>query len=276
MGFHKNVYQIVNKKMRVTIAILALLCCVQFSKAQYAHFGRSGTISFDKIMYAKNIVAKQFIEKADDRSRGQFQQMLPSIPENITLKKTLKFNAQETSFEPQKGGDLDPRVKQLVMMFALDFDAQTLSTFSDRSYKRFNDIIGDKVIIQDTMKTMTWRITDEYREIAGYSCRRANGITPDSIYVVAYYAAEIPVSGGPESINGLPGMILGLAVPSQHVSYFATKVELTDQVVIDKKVFDNKKTKVMSRSQIAELFKSTMSNWLNKQTIEYITELSLL
>lgn len=91
------------------------------------------------------------------------------------------------------------------------------------------------------MKRITWRMTDEYREIAGYNCRRANGLTPDSIYVVAYYANELPVSGGPESINGLPGMILGLVVPSQHVSYFANKVELSNQVVMDKKVFENKK-----------------------------------
>ena len=262
--------------MKVTIAILALLCCVQFSKAQYAHFGRSGTISFDKVMYTKNIVNKQFIEKADERSRGQFQSMLPTIPENVTLKKILKFNEKESFFEPQKGVDLDARLRGLIMMFALDFDAQTLSNFTDRSYKRFNDIAGDKVIIQDTMKTITWRITDEYRDIAGYNCRRANGITPDSIYVVAYYAAEIPISGGPESINGLPGMILGLAVPSQHVSYFATKVELTDQVFIDKKVFDNKKTKVMSRAQIAELFKTTMTDWLGKKTVDYVIELTLL
>lgn len=126
------------------------------------------------------------------------------------------------------------------------------------------------------MKRITWRMTDEYREIAGYNCRRANGLTPDSIYVVAYYANELPVSGGPESINGLPGMILGLVVPSQHVSYFANKVELSNQVVMDKKVFENKKTKVMSRQQIAELFTSTMSNWLNKETLKYIIELSLL
>ena len=262
--------------MRVTIAIIALLCCVQFSKAQYAHFGRSGTISFDKVMYAKNIVSKKYIEKADDRSRTQFQHLLSMMPENVTLKKTLKFTEKESFFEPQKGVDLDARLKGLVMQLALDFDAQTLSNFTDRSYKRFNDIGGDKVIIQDTMKTITWRITDEYRDIAGYNCRRANGITPDSIYVVAYYAAEIPVSGGPESINGLPGMILGMAVPSQHVSYFATKVELTDNVLMDKKVFDNKKTKVMSRAQIADMFRTTMTDWLNKETVDYIIELSLL
>lgn len=262
--------------VKTIIITLVAVLAMQLTKAQYAHFGRTGTITFDKTMYMKNIVAKKFIDKADERSRGQFEQMLPTIPENVVLKKTLKFTPEETYFEPLKGAEIEPRTRQYIMMFALDFDAQTLSNLSDRSYKRFNDIVGDKVIIQDTMKRITWRMTDEYREIAGYNCRRANGLTPDSIYVVAYYANELPVSGGPESISGLPGMILGLVVPSQHVSYFANKVELTNDVVMDKKVFENKKTKVMSRQQIADLFNSTMSNWLNKETLKYIIELSLL
>jgi GLPGLI family protein len=49
---------------------------------------------------------------------------------------------------------------------------------------RYNDIVGEKIIVQDSMKRIKWKITDEYREIAGYNCRRANGITPDSIYVI--------------------------------------------------------------------------------------------
>ncbi len=47
----------------------------------------------------------------------------------------------------------------------------------------------------------------------------------DSIYVVAFYTDEILTTGGPESFTGLPGMILGIAIPHEHVSWFATKVE---------------------------------------------------
>jgi GLPGLI family protein len=47
----------------------------------------------------------------------------------------------------------------------------------------------------------------------------------DSIYVIAFYTDEIPVSGGPESFTGLPGMILGIVLPRLNTTYFATKVE---------------------------------------------------
>ena len=79
-------------------------------------------------------------------------------------------------------------------------------------------------LVKDTTRSIKWKITDENREIAGYSCRRANAIVMDSIYVVAFYTDQIPVSSGPETFSGLPGMILGLALPHDHVTWFATSV----------------------------------------------------
>jgi hypothetical protein len=35
----------------------------------------------------------------------------------------------------------------------------------------------------------------------------------------------IKTKGGPELFNGLPGMILGVAVPHYNISYFATRFE---------------------------------------------------
>jgi hypothetical protein len=48
----------------------------------------------------------------------------------------------------------------------------------------------------------------------------------DSIAVFAFYTDELLVSGGPESIHGLPGMILGVGVPRLHTTWFATRVEV--------------------------------------------------
>ena len=102
----------------------------------------------------------------------------------------------------------------------------------------FNDIVAEKTIsqkrvfeqtflIQDSMRNIKWKITDETRTIAGFPCRRANAIIMDSIYVVAFYTDEIITPGGPESFSGLPGMILGISLPHQHVTWFATKVEVS-------------------------------------------------
>src|SRR5690606_26879032 len=50
------------------------------------------------------------------------------------------------------------------------------------------------------------------------------GVIYDTIYVVAFYTDEILLRGGPEGFGGLPGTILGLAIPRYNTTWFATKV----------------------------------------------------
>ena len=89
------------------------------------------------------------------------------------------------------------------------------------------DIFEQTYLLQDSLRNFEWRITDEKREIAGFDCRKAVTRICDSVYVVAFYSDQIPVSSGPESFGNLPGMILGLAVPRLSITWFATRVELT-------------------------------------------------
>jgi GLPGLI family protein len=65
----------------------------------------------------------------------------------------------------------------------------------------------------------------DVRQIAGYECRKAIAVINDSVTVVAFYSEEILLKGGPEGFTGLPGMILGLAIPRYNTTWFATKVE---------------------------------------------------
>jgi GLPGLI family protein len=81
----------------------------------------------------------------------------------------------------------------------------------------------------------------------------------DSIYVVAFYTEEIPVSGGPESFCGLPGMILGVALPHENVTWFATKV--TDMPIDDKALTPPKKGKAVNNKQLHDKLVSVMKNW---------------
>lgn len=94
-----------------------------------------------------------------------------------------------------------------------------------------NKMIADKVVyersyrIEDSIPKLKWKLLGEYRNIAGFNCRKAATIIMDSIYVIAFYTDEIPVSAGPESFQGLPGMILGIVIPRLNITYFANKVE---------------------------------------------------
>ena len=62
--------------------------------------------------------------------------------------------------------------------------------------------------------------------IAGFNCRKAVGKIFDSVYIFVFYAEEIPISGGPCAIRGLPGMIMGMTIPRLYTSWIATKVNV--------------------------------------------------
>lgn len=115
--------------------------------------------------------------------------------------------------------------------------------------------LDEKYLLKDSLQKVTWRFTDEYRTIAGYECRRVNGATADSLYLVAFYTDLIPVSGGPALVNGLPGMVLGLVIPEMHINYWATSVDFTLENM--PKDWRDKKVKNMS---MEDFFKTLSGN----------------
>jgi GLPGLI family protein len=127
-------------------------------------------------------------------------------------------------------------------------------------------------LVVDTLRQIKWKITDETRPIAGFNCRRANAIIMDSIYVVAFYTDEILTSGGPESFSGLPGMILGVALPHDHVTWFATKVEAIP--VSETQVAAPSKGKRVTISGLMETIQKSMKDW-GKQGRLYVWDAML-
>jgi GLPGLI family protein len=87
---------------------------------------------------------------------------------------------------------------------------------------------GSNFTIEDSIPVLEWRVTNENRIIAGFNCRKAVTKIFDSVYVFAFYTDEITIPGGPCSINGLPGTILGVTIPRLFTSWMATKVMVNE------------------------------------------------
>jgi len=93
------------------------------------------------------------------------------------------------------------------------------------------NIFGSAFNIEDSILNIKWSLTNENRNIAGFNCKKAVGKIFDSVYVFAFYTDEIMISGGPCSINGLPGMIMGVTIPRLFTSWIATKVSVNNVAV---------------------------------------------
>ena len=120
-------------------------------------------------------------------------------------------------------------------------------------------VFEETFLVEDNLPKVTWKITADTRNIAGFDCRKAVGIIDDSVAVFGFYTDEILVTGGPESLQGLPGMILGLGVPRLHTTWFATKVEVNG--VNMSVVKPATKGKKLSRKEMIDQLDAVLKNW---------------
>lgn len=211
--------------------------------AQNKHFVRSGIIEYERTVNMFALVKKK-VTRTTMENKPYYEEYLKTEPQFRKMKSTLTFGPGTTLFNPLPADEVDWRyntsmANQLNIVFSdLKNGSSTVQKeFYERTY-----------LVKDAIRKIRWKMTDETRMIAGYNCRRANALVLDSIYVVAFYTDEIHVSGGPESFNGLPGMILGVAVPYENVTWFATKV--TETVVDPKTITPPKKGKVVNNQEV--------------------------
>ncbi len=111
------------------------------------------------------------------------------------------------------------------------------------------ELFSDKIVIQDSLKTRTWKSTHEFRKIAGHECRKVIWEKDDSTTIYAWYTEQIVVPTGPESFNGLPGAIVGLGKEDGSVVYFAKEIfnkKINMEEVLPKKI---KKKDLMTENE---------------------------
>jgi GLPGLI family protein len=245
--------------MKNTIILLSafFLLLTGSAGAQNAHFTTSGIIEFEKSVNMYAIFKKDIDKDNESYMQPAYEAYKKNQPQFKKLKSTLSFSDNKTLFSPIEDeagngafwGD-DAMVKQNNTTFT---DLSTHSFISQKS------VFEETFLAKDSTRKIRWKITDETREIAGFTCRRANALILDTVYVVAFYTDKIPVSGGPESFTGLPGMILGLALPHENITWFATKV--TDITVDPKALAPPKKGKPVNNKQLHDILMNAMKDW---------------
>jgi len=244
--------------MKTTRYILTglLLLMINSMFAQNVHFTTSGTIEYTKTSNTYAMLEKQITKDNEAFFRQFFDEYKKTNPQFKSLKSTLTFSGTKTLFtpiEPENPGN---------NFFAMPLADQNNTIYSDLLSKNFvnqKKVFEATFLIKDTTRRIKWKITGETQEIAGYTCRRANGIMMDSIYVVAFFTEKIHVSGGPESFTGLPGMILKVAVPHENIIWVATKV--TDMPVAEDAIQQPKKGKPLNTAGLKTTLLNLTKDW---------------
>jgi GLPGLI family protein len=233
--------------MKKAILIITLFLSVQgFSQTQFITQGR--------IVYERKINQHKPYEEAGNEN-DWWKDLIKTYPKIVTDIYELRFNESRSVFKLEKEntenkyiwGSKPSETDNVVH----DLNNQMVSTQ--------REIFENTYVIKDSLRNLEWRITQETREIAGFECKKAVTKICDSVVVVAFYTDQIPVSAGPESFGGLPGMILGLAIPRMYTTWFATKLELVEPSV--QQLNPVQKGKKVNWMQLNVELKKGMKDW---------------
>ncbi|MES2332895.1 MAG: GLPGLI family protein [Bacteroidota bacterium] len=199
--------------MKKIIGFLSLLIVVVSGNAQ-TQFITAGKIEYEKkFNIHKEIEDEHWLDNVKDK-----------LPKFRTSLHNLYFGDGKTLFE--KGTDVYVKIPYMGDDNSIDDIIYT--DLKQGVFAKKQSVFDETFLISDSIRNIKWQMTNELRDIAGFECHKAVGRILDSVYIIAFYTDQITVSGGPLSYCNLPGMILGVAIPRSNLTFFATKVELTE------------------------------------------------
>lgn len=229
--------------LSTVVLLLSISCSAQFIMA-------------GKIEYARKINMHAQMDEMEDNE--WVQRIKSQLPKFSTAYFDMVFDSSHVSYKP---GTREP--ENPIRMFGSGpaTDNVVYTDLSGGTVKSLKTVYEQKYLVQDSLRRLEWKAKDDIRIIAGYKCHKAVSIICDSVYVVAFYAEDIPVNGGPEMFSGLPGMILELAIPRLHTTWVATKVEAKTPATTEFTIPE--KGKKTTQKELNENIKSTFKEWGN-------------
>jgi len=212
--------------MKYVIYILVFFFQCENGLAQNKQIAFSGEIYYEKKINRYPRANRILYHQKERYDIANYLSELKKTDQFEVQKLKLLFSKEQsllTNNIGERNGVMDMAIDAPLSFYFRDIVKDSIT------FKR--TVLGEVFLVQDGVSPIVWKYTDEKMNILGYECKRANGIYRDSIYVVAFYTNQIPVSIGPDSFNGLPGAILGLSLPHENISIFATEVLLKPVVI---------------------------------------------
>jgi GLPGLI family protein len=178
-----------------------------------------GKITFERKENIQKLIDDEMA--AEETPNTWYIEMRKIAPKYRTDIFQLSFSTKQSLYQLITEDDIPFNQR----FFRVAFNNKVLTDFEHKTFSTDKTVYEKDYRISDSLPQLQWKLSNEFREIAGKNCRKASTILFDSVYVIAFYTDEIPVSGGPENFQGLPGMILGIVIPRIHYTSFATNIQ---------------------------------------------------
>jgi GLPGLI family protein len=129
-----------------------------------------------------------------------------------------KVNDEEEDEETQNSGGMQMMIRRPKVEIY-----RNMATGKSVSLRDFMD---KKFLIEADIQQPAWKLGTETKKIAGYECTQATlNDTVRKQEITAWFTMDIPLAAGPQTLGGLPGLILQADVNKGESILTATKIE---------------------------------------------------
>lgn len=214
------------KKIILPAAILLGSVCMAQQK--------QGSVTYER-------TAQMRINIADNNSGEQSQ------VQTRTDKFELSFGNNQSLWKQAEKEDVESPVENggmQIRMIVAGSDDVLFTNLATSKTTELRVVFDKKFIVDDSIRPLKWKITDETRTILNHNCRKATATTintrmmmsidngvmerkevQDTAAITAWFTNDIPVSVGPGEYQGqLPGLILAIDINNGRQVYKAIEI----------------------------------------------------
>lgn len=205
--------------MKKYLLSAVLLTAINLAQAQM----KEGTIVYER--------------KIDVHRRMEDDQMKAMIPQFRTDKHELLFKDNETLYRNVEEEDApDPFAgggpggpggpPPMIIRFGGPGDGGVIyRNYGSAKHAEQTELEEKAYIIDDTIKQLPWKLSDETKTVLGHACKKATMKTERGSDVVAWYAEDIASPAGPGTFGGLPGAVLAIDINNGEMVYTAVEIK---------------------------------------------------
>lgn len=228
-----------------------------FAVIQLPVFSQDLFVTTGKIEFERSVNIHKNMDAVREEDNSFWEQIKKRLPVHEVTYFDLYFDSTASLYKP--GKEVPDQLKGWEFIKGPAANNTVYKDFATDKSISLKAVYENTYLVEDSLRDIQWKIKSETRNIAGFECRRAETIIMDSIYVIAFYTDRIVSSSGPESFNGLPGMILGLVVPRLYTTWFATKLQIAG--VTPKDIIPPSKGKKITRQALMKDLQTAMKDW---------------
>lgn len=204
------------------------------------------------------IITYQQTITADIDNKDLPEDIAKMIPREFKTEKVLYFSPDATLYAngnkaKDNEGESYSQDNIMIHIEHKEPDEKIYTHVQDKKIVEQRDLMGRQFLVtKDGIESAKWKFTGRQKKILDLPCMEAVSINGDDSTIV-WYTPSIPVQGGPETLSGLPGMILEANIGSSiHVA--AVKIgEANDEII--KQIKEPTKGKKISSSDFEKLVK---------------------